>query len=219
MSARQKKDLAWTCATQVNGLCTKSTVRGTAEILSFVFQVPFSYGMVQRALNAQALGETRRTRPGPRQKYPLDAEIELVRRVKAMRAQKLATYPSMIMRIADGLIRGTPAEKHFPNGTDYNWYRRFSVILHTISIPTPYLCSIPCRSYVPRLISVVPHYLGYLISYYKPHIMTRCDGRTGPAAEMKSSCKFLVRTCSGSGTGSARAAARARWRRRGCRVD
>ena len=96
---------------------------------------------------------------------------------------------------------------------------RGDVILHTISIPTPYLCSIPCRSYVPRLISVVPHYLGYLISYYKPHIMTRCDGRTGPAAEMKSSCKFLVRTCSGSGTGSARAAARARWRRRGCRVD
>jgi hypothetical protein len=96
MSARQKKDLAWTCATQVNGLCTKSTVRGTAEILSFVFQVPFSYGMVQRALNAQALGETRRTRPGPRQKYPIVAEIELVSRIKAMRAQKLATYPSLI---------------------------------------------------------------------------------------------------------------------------
>ena len=35
-------------------------------------------------------------------------------------------------------------------------------------------------------------------------------GRTGPAAEMKSSCKFQLETCSGSGTGSQRAQLRAR---------
>ena len=69
---------------------------------------------------------------------------------------------------------------------------RGDVILHTISIPTPYLCSIPCRSYVSRLISVVPHYLEYLISYYKLCIMTLCDGRTGPAADLKVPASFSM---------------------------
>ena len=132
MEKSERLDVAWTCVTKCMGLMEQSSMRGCSEILSFIFKVNLLHGAVNRALTAQAKGQKRRRKPGKQQYYPLDAEVELVRRIKVLRSQKLPVYPFLCMAMANGLIRGTPYEKTFEKtgGVTPNWYRRFRCSPH-----------------------------------------------------------------------------------------
>ncbi|MDC0510787.1 hypothetical protein OAN61_00105 [bacterium] len=62
---------------------------------------------MNRALKAHASGQLRRRKRGRQQAYPIEAELELVKRIKALRSQNFGTYPHLTMFLANGLIKGT----------------------------------------------------------------------------------------------------------------
>ena len=169
-----RRNLAHQIAPSVFGHMEHSTMRGCAELLTFVFKASIDHNFVNRSLKANAEQQNPVLRkPGTQQRYPIQAEIELVRRIKALRSQKFTCYPHLIMQLADGLIRDTPHAANYPNGVDANWYRRFRLSSHAKELktasPNPHE---EARAQWCTAINARQHYTVLKEVLYKNHINT-----------------------------------------------